>query len=60
MPDITMCSGKGCDERGDCYRFQAKPSMRQSYFPKPPFTPVGGGDHGEPITTCEYIIRIGD
>jgi hypothetical protein len=37
MPDITMCSGEGCERRGECYRFMAKPSeFMQAYFAKPP------------------------
>jgi len=37
MPDITMCSGKGCPLKEKCYRFTAKPSdYRQAYFLNPP------------------------
>jgi hypothetical protein len=32
MPDITMCTGEGCEARFTCYRFTAKPSQRQFYF----------------------------
>lgn len=32
MPDISMCNGKGCTARLDCYRFTALPTQgRQSY-----------------------------
>lgn len=36
MPDITMCDDKECPMREGCYRFTAKPSMRQAYFVKSP------------------------
>ena len=32
MPDISMCNDYSCPQFDDCYRAQAKPSMRQSYF----------------------------
>jgi hypothetical protein len=32
MPDISMCNDYSCSAFDDCYRAQAKPSMRQSYF----------------------------
>ena len=32
MPDITMCNDYSCPAFDDCYRAQAKPNMRQSYF----------------------------
>lgn len=31
MPDITMCANVDCPKRGECYRFRATPSERQSY-----------------------------
>jgi len=31
-PDITLCKGKGCPVRENCYRYKAKPSDYQSYF----------------------------
>ncbi len=30
--DIAMCNDYSCPDFDDCYRAQAKPSMRQSYF----------------------------
>lgn len=36
MPDITMCSGIGCENRGTCYRAMATPETYQSYFFAPP------------------------
>ena len=36
MPDITMCSGVGCDNRETCYRAMATPGTYQSYFFAPP------------------------
>lgn len=32
MPDITMCTGVGCNKKDTCYRFTATPSGWQSYF----------------------------
>jgi hypothetical protein len=32
MPDITMCRSTDCPREAKCYRFMAKPSMRQSYM----------------------------
>lgn len=32
MPDITMCNDYSCPQFERCYRAQAKPGMRQSYF----------------------------
>lgn len=37
MPDITMCSGKGCPIKDGCYRYYTKPSQWQSYFTEPPY-----------------------
>lgn len=36
MPDITMCTGKGCPMKNKCYRFTAKPGEYQSFFTSPP------------------------
>ena len=36
MPDISMCSGKGCELKNRCYRFTAKQSYMQSFFGTPP------------------------
>lgn len=48
MPDITMCQGKGCQQRYCCYRFTALPDkFHQSWFSK------------EPNTTknkCDYLM----
>ena len=46
MPDITMCSGKNCPIREDCYRYTAKESYYQSYFMIPPYDMT--------IGSCEY------
>ena len=33
MPDITMCSGKNCEIKNECYRYRAIPNeFRQSWF----------------------------
>jgi hypothetical protein len=47
MPDITKCKGEGCEAKFTCYRFTAKPSMRQSYFMESPIRDGG----------CEYYIN---
>lgn len=31
MPDITMCTSKTCERRGQCYRSTAKLDKIQSY-----------------------------
>lgn len=36
MADITMCNDYSCPNFDRCYRAQAKPSMRQSYFMSSP------------------------
>lgn len=36
MTDISMCNDYSCPAFDDCYRAQAKPSMRQSYFSSSP------------------------
>jgi len=37
MPDITMCSGEGCEIKEICYRYKATPSeFIQSYFTESP------------------------
>jgi len=42
MPDITMCSGKGCTIKDTCYRFTATPYPEwQSRFETPPFRKDG-------------------
>jgi len=46
MPDITMCEGKDCPLKDECYRFTVMPSEYwQSYFTKVPYK------DGE----CEYF-----
>lgn len=38
MPDITMCEGKDCPFKGDCYRYKAQPNEHwQSYFLEVPY-----------------------
>ena len=32
MPDITMCWGRDCPVKENCYRFMAKPDDYQAYF----------------------------
>jgi len=40
MPDISMCSGKDCKIRNQCYRYRAVPSeYRQAYFVESPYDP---------------------
>jgi hypothetical protein len=47
MPDISMCSGLGCDLKHECYRHTAKYSYRQAFFSEPP---IKDGK-------CEYYWR---
>jgi len=51
MPDITMCQGRDCPKREECYRYTAKPDpLRQSYA-------AFDMEEGE----CEYFYaRVGD
>jgi len=38
MPDITMCKGKDCPLKNNCYRHTVKPSViHQSYFIEEPY-----------------------
>lgn len=47
MPDITMCSGDGCEAKGRCYRHIAPYNPEwQAFFTEPP----GDSD------SCEYFI----
>lgn len=48
MPDISMCSGKGCPYKDSCYRRTATPSYYQSYFSVPPI------EDGE----CKYYWEV--
>jgi hypothetical protein len=37
MPDITMCKGRDCPLKNNCYRYTATPDeLAQSYFSGPP------------------------
>lgn len=36
MPNFAMCSGEGCEVRGECYRHTAKPGEWQVWFMRPP------------------------
>mgnify|MGYP006922194535 CR=1 FL=1 len=56
MPDITMCSGVGCENRMECYRAMATPDTYQSYFFAPPLK-----DKGETgASRCDYYWPIDD
>jgi hypothetical protein len=37
MPDISMCKGKECPLKKECYRFRAKPDYLQAYFMEVPY-----------------------
>ena len=53
MPDITMCEGKGCLMRDECYRYTATPyEFNQSYFTDTPYDDESG--------ECEYRITSWD
>lgn len=43
MADITMCFGRECPLKPNCYRYTATPSeYAQAYFGEPPFTFTDG------------------
>ena len=49
MADITMCEGKKCPTKHQCYRHTAFPNeYRQSYFVEPPYQMDG----------CLYFMRM--
>lgn len=48
MADITKCKGFGCPVRGDCYRYTAPTSDRQSWFE---VVPLGDDEKG-----CDMMI----
>lgn len=49
MPDITMCEGKNCPTKHQCYRHTAFPNeYRQAYFVEPPYQMDG----------CPYFMRM--
>jgi uncharacterized OB-fold protein len=51
MPDISMCEGKNCPIKENCYRHRAMPTpMRQAYFTTPPY------DHA--TRTCGMFWQI--
>lgn len=57
MPDITMCSGIGCEKRETCFRAQAEPNKwRQSYFVASPI--IKDEETGE--ETCPYYWKIAE
>lgn len=48
MPDICMCGGVGCEQKGTCYRYTAEAHpYRQSYFAGAPMTSP---------TECVYFV----
>lgn len=53
MPDITMCDGKGCPLKQNCYRFTAKPNERQSYFAEAPWERDGRSKYCAHFVTDE-------
>lgn len=55
MPDISMCTGIGCNMNGGCYRAMAKPSSYQSYFATPPCQSVGVCDFYWPTTKPPFV-----
>lgn len=48
MVDITKCKGFGCPVRGDCFRYTAPTSDRQSWFA---VVPLGDDEKG-----CDMMI----
>jgi len=45
MPDISKCSGEGCLDKQNCYRFTAKASEYQLMFMTPPMKEDGVCDY---------------
>jgi hypothetical protein len=67
MPDITMCKGQvdniTCPYKDNCYRYNAKPDIYQSYFVGIPLEnnkcDFYWGDNGKNIwNQLEEIIKI--
>lgn len=52
--DITKCSGVGCSVKGQCLRYTAKASARQSYFTD---IPVVKNIDGR-FLSCDYKIDV--
>lgn len=53
MPDISMCEGKECPLKENCYRYKATPSEYwQSYFTEEPFYKDGD------IIMCDHFLEI--
>lgn len=49
MPDISMCSGLGCNQAERCFRYLAIPDKyAQAYFADPPKTDADN---------CEYFMK---
>lgn len=58
MPDITMCSGKGCEQAETCYRHRAVPNeFRQSFFVTPPVEESGCAHYSHVEPTDGYRLR---
>jgi len=51
VPDITKCTGLGCDKADNCYRVQSESSERQSMFVGLPNNKDG---------TCDYYWEVTD
>jgi hypothetical protein len=49
MPDLSMCRNRTCPSRGECFRYRAMPSQRQSITS---FAPVLGEDR------CDFFVKI--
>jgi len=51
MPDITMCKGKGCPKKENCWRYRAIPTPNwQSYFVNSPWS--------EEKQECEHFLDL--
>lgn len=59
MPDISMCEGRGCPHKNQCYRHTAFPSeYRQAYFCDPPYK-MDGCDYFWKMEEHDYENRTG-
>jgi hypothetical protein len=54
MPDISMCNDYSCPDFDRCYRAQAKPGLRQSYFAESP-RKMDGCDYLSPLDPEEEL-----
>jgi hypothetical protein len=58
MPDISMCSTRGCSIRGICYRYRAVPNGRRQSYMSPPAPSDGVScEHFEAVVESDKLVR---